>query len=159
MTTSSQDLRKTLQESATAFFHNYEDASRHNDANIVSRGLAANCTRKLQPNSFLQAMGYPMDSEILNSEYQSRIEKGMRVLTVSKTEIFHMIIDAEKRKVAAQTIVSGKWNDGEETQLDFAWFLYFSQDGKEIVRIIEYMDSPPTKAYYAKMQTLLAAQA
>lgn len=76
MTTSS-DLRKTLQDSATVFFHNYEDASLQNDANIVSRGLAANCIRKFQPPTFLQALGYPVDFEMPNSVYQGRINQGI----------------------------------------------------------------------------------
>jgi hypothetical protein len=156
MTTS--NLRKTLEESATLFFHNYEDASLHNDANIVSRGLATKCIRKFQPPTFLQALGYPVDFKITNSVYQGRIEEGMRAWTAQKTEILHLTIDVEERRVAAQTTVSGKWRDGEDVQLHFAWFLYFSEDGKEIVRVIEYMDSPPTKAYYVKIQTLLAAQ-
>lgn len=155
----SSTLRKTLQESATLFFHNYEDASLHNDPNIVSRGLAATCIRKFQPPTFLQALGYPPDFEIPNSVYQGRIAEGMRAWTAHKTEILHLTIDVEERRVAAQTAVSGKWRDGEDVQLHFAWFLTFSEDGKEIVRVIEYMDSPPTKAYYAKMQTLLAVQA
>ncbi|OKL60624.1 hypothetical protein UA08_04084 [Talaromyces atroroseus] len=150
-------LRKTLEESATAFFHSYEDASRANDASIVSRGMTENCTRKFQPPTFCQAMGYPEDVEIPSSVYQGRIAQGMQHWTATKTEILHLTVDVDARQVAAQTAVSGKWSDGEDVKLHFAWFLYFSDDGTQISRVIEYMDSPPTKAYYGKIQALSAA--
>jgi hypothetical protein len=102
-------------------------------------------------------MGYPEDAEIPNSVYQGRIAQGMQFWTVTNTEILHLTVDVDARRVAAQTSISGKWRNGEDARLNFAWFLYFSDDGKEISRIIEYMDSPPTKAYYAQLQALSAA--
>lgn len=151
-------LRKILEESALTFFHNYEAASLADDATIVSRGLSADCVRKFQPPSFCQAMGYPVDGEISNSIYQGRIAQGMKAWTAKKTDILHLTIDVEARRVAAQTHISGEWKTGEDAELDFAWFLYFSDDGKEIVRVIEYMDSPPVKEYYGKIRAILTAQ-
>lgn len=40
------------------------------------------------------------------------------------------------------------WRTSEDAKLDFAWFLYFGENEKKIVRVVEYLDSPPVKEYY-----------
>lgn len=84
----------------------------------------------------------------------------MQTWTATSTEILHLTIDGEARRVAAQAAVSGKWKNeaGEDAKLDFAWSLEFGDDGKEVVKVVEYLDSPPVKEYYARIQAILAAR-
>lgn len=157
-------LRQTLKDNAIAFFHTYQDASLANDPSLISRGLSSTCVRQFQPPSFCHAMGYPANTDVPNAVYQARIAEGMQAWTATETKILHLTIDTEARRVAAQTAILGKWKstttqgEEEDAKLDFAWFLEFGEDGREVVRIVEYMDSPPVKEYYAKIQAILAAK-
>jgi hypothetical protein len=105
-------------------------------------------------------MNYPADAEIPNAVYQARIAEGMQAWTATSTKTLHLTIDVEARRVGAQTSMPGKWKNeaGEDAKLDFAWFLESGDDGKEVVRVVEYLDPSPVKEYYAKIQAILAAR-
>ena len=147
-------LREALEKKTRDFALSYETAGKTKDPNAISIHLAPNCRRVFGPVSFLREVNWTPESSYSNAEYQLEYEKHMPIWWVNSTDIYNVTIDVEGRKSAARTSYYGEFVDGEKMQLDFAWFLDFNDDGTEIIKVLEYVDTPDSMKHYVKAKGL-----
>lgn len=147
-------IRELIEKRTNDFLMCYEDATRANDGNLISRHLAPDCKRIFGPVGYLTAMGLPPDFGFSVAEYQSAYEQHMPIWAVKSTEILNVVVDPVGKKAAARSICHGEFCDGDKFALDFTWFLDFSDDGTEIKKILEFVDIPESIRHFEKNKEL-----
>ncbi|KAI1078634.1 hypothetical protein F5B20DRAFT_546771 [Whalleya microplaca] len=151
---SGNKLRETIEATTREFLMTYQDGAAHKDPSIISRNLSPDCSRQIAPASFMKSVGAPPDLQFSNDAYQSLFEKDLEASAVLKSDILNLTIDAHARKAAARTVYHGKFTDGEEMSMEFAWFLDFNDDGTKVTHIVEVVDPPESLKFSSKVEAL-----
>ncbi|KAI2638021.1 hypothetical protein GGS26DRAFT_438160 [Hypomontagnella submonticulosa] len=140
MSNSMGDLRATIESTLAAFFESYTLAARHKDASLISTTLSTDCKRYLKPSSFTAA--YPFVKAVeTNAEYEARMRPEIATLEEARFKILESVIDPAKRKASASTECWLKMAGTDPTTMEICWYLDFTDDGKKISRVVEFIDT------------------
>ncbi|KAK0708443.1 hypothetical protein B0H67DRAFT_648504 [Lasiosphaeris hirsuta] len=145
-------LHQAMSQTLDRFLHSYLHASEHNDASYVSAGLTPDCERHIKPASFLTGLGAPADLTFAPQAYQDIFSGEMSFAQTKSVQISDVTIDTASRKAAATVVYVNEFvDDGERVTMEFAFFLSFTEDGSQITKILEWVDSGDCPKYQVKI--------
>ncbi|KAF5668529.1 hypothetical protein FDENT_11801 [Fusarium denticulatum] len=133
------DVKLAIETTVKSYLTSFIDARVENNPSLVNRNVTNDCARSLLPSTL--GGGFTMT----NDQYLHVFTEGLKVGGMHKNTISDLIIDVEARKAAVTTVAELVFNNGEELKLDFSWFLHFNEDGDEICKIVEFVDSDTFK--------------
>ncbi|KAJ4111368.1 hypothetical protein NW768_011947 [Fusarium equiseti] len=157
-TTTSTDIRKTIEATINSFLSAYEDGREQNDTSLINRDVTADCTRQLLPASLCKALGAPELFLIPNDMYEQLYADDLTVGGVYNNVAKHLAIDTEARIAAVNSTCDFKFKDGEVLTMEFSWTFYLNDDGSKINKVIEFADGAAVQYMAAKAQELKARQ-
>ncbi|KAI0384954.1 hypothetical protein F5Y04DRAFT_202130 [Hypomontagnella monticulosa] len=134
------DLHATIESTVAAFFEGYALAARDKNASLISTTLSADCKRYLKPSSFTAA--YPFIKAVeTNAEYEARMGPEIATMEETRFKVLESVIDPAKRKASASTEYWLKIAGSAPTTMEICWYFDFTDDGKKISRIVEFIDT------------------
>ncbi|KAM0322572.1 hypothetical protein ACHAQA_009419 [Verticillium albo-atrum] len=139
-TSSSGNLRERIEATARSFLLAFEDGGAQNDASVINRDVTADCKRHMLPASVPQAFGLPTDFAFDTAQFQEAFAKDIKVLKFKNNIIANLVIDTEARVAAFTSTAEVHVNNGESYSAEQSWFLYFTEDGSKVKKVIEFCD-------------------
>ncbi|KAI1650980.1 uncharacterized protein F4817DRAFT_215347 [Daldinia loculata] len=140
MASSTDELRAVMESTLTRFLENSTLAVRNKDASLFSALLSPECLRYLKPVTFIKA--YPfIKAEETNAEYEARMVPEIAAMEESRVKIIEIVIDPIKRQGSAHVEHWTKVVGREPIALEICWYVDFTEDGKKISRIVEFIDT------------------
>ncbi|KAG4417177.1 hypothetical protein IFR04_009690 [Cadophora malorum] len=139
--TSTTTLRQNIEATTRAFISGFEECSNTGDASLINRFVTADCPRYLTPASIPKAFDLPEGFFFDPATYEAAVAKDIKVLKFKNAVISNLVIDAETRMAAftskdeVHVDKTGEWYYAEQ-----AWFLYFTEDGSKVKKVIEFCD-------------------
>lgn len=137
---SPRDLRQRIETTARAFISAFEEGSVQQDASAINRHATADCTRHLLPASVPQTFGLPVNFVLDAATFEATFAKEIKVLRYGRPAISNLVIDVEARSAALTSVVTVRPNEGEAYDWEQAWFLYLTEDGSRIKKVVEFCD-------------------
>jgi hypothetical protein len=139
------------------FLNGYLQASKHNDASLLSTVLTPTCTRKFLPASFLSAMGAPPDLALDVKAYEDHWTTQMRYVQAVRLDVTHLAVDTGNMTAAARSVYVDRFVTGEEMVLDMAWFLRFEEGGERVTEVVQFADGLEFVKFEAKVKEIREA--
>jgi hypothetical protein len=139
------------------FLNGYLEATKHNDASLLSTVLTPTCTRKILPASFLTAMGAPPDFTMDVKAYEDHWTAQMKYVQVVGLDITHCSIDMGNMTAVARSVYVDRFVTGEEIVLDMAWFLRFDEGGERVTEVVQFVDGLEFVKFEAKVKEIREA--
>ncbi|KAI2627377.1 hypothetical protein GGS26DRAFT_561568 [Hypomontagnella submonticulosa] len=140
MEASLDDIRAAMESTISEFLEGSGMAIASKDASLLSTALTPDCSRHLRPNDFVAR--YPFVKAVeSNTEHDARMVSAIKTMEETRVNIIETIIDPARRKAS---IYSEHWTKivgCEANALEICWFLDFTEDGKKISRVIEFIDT------------------
>jgi hypothetical protein len=136
----STSLRGRIEATARSFLSAFEDGGAQNDASIINRDVTEDCARYLLPKSVPLAFGLPATFFFDTTKYQEAFAKDIKVLKFRNNIISNLVIDAETRRASFTSVAEVHPVRGESYPAEFAWFLYFNEDGSKVNKVVEFSD-------------------
>jgi len=155
--TTTATLRKTINTTLRSHLMSYLPASSTSDPSHLNKDLNPTALRHISPSSFLLALGAPSDLTITPIDYIAQFGKELTASKVKSVDyIPDVVIDTEGRFTAARSGYTNKFTDnGEEVQLEFAWFFEFTEDGRKITKVREFVDADVAGRYQRRVAEIL----
>jgi len=151
--TEDQDLRTTIEATVTEFLNAPARALAAKDASVFLEGLTPDCTHYLRPLAFVTA-NPQLKGVKSNGEQKALMETVLpRIEEFQRVTVRELVIDVEKRKASVlaehDTRIVGA---AEANTLEVAWFFDLTDDGKNISRVSEFIDSATAEKRVAGMK-------
>ncbi|KAI4870537.1 hypothetical protein F4820DRAFT_402543 [Hypoxylon rubiginosum] len=141
MASSADDLRSIMESTLVEFFDSYPRSVRNKDPSLLSATLTEECARSLKPDSFLAKHPYVKAVET-NAEYEAHMAPEISIMEEVRFKILDRVVDPLKRKASSRvehwTKLAGR---KQPTILEICWFVDFTEDGRRISRIVEFIDT------------------
>lgn len=145
------DIKTAIETTLRAFIAAYKDSAAENNAALINRDVTADCTRQLLPASLLEFFGAPPDHLVDNNEYERLTANDLEAGGAQRSSILDLIIDAAGRKAAFRTVTDMVFKDGETLVMEHCWFLYFTEDGSKVKKVVEFCDADSVKKLMARV--------
>jgi hypothetical protein len=152
MASSTEDLRATIESTVTKFLNGPAQALAANDASAFLAALTADCEHHLRPLAFVAAN--PQFKAVKSNEEQKALLQAVLATTeeFKQVDIRELAIDLEKRKASVLAEHHTKIIGAEANTLEVTWFLDFTEDGKRISRVSEFIDTATAEKRIANMK-------
>ena len=135
------DLRATLQDTINSFVANNTTAVKTKDYSLFSSVLAPDCVRLYRPLSFVNRYSQFFKAEITNADYEAQMKVELQVMQDVSQKITRTIIDTEQRAAVIWSEQTVYTVHGEKNVVEVVWDFSFTEDGRRIVQIMEYVDT------------------
>ncbi|KAG4222789.1 hypothetical protein PC116_g28738 [Phytophthora cactorum] len=137
---STDELRAVMESTLTRFLENSTLAVKNKDTSLFSALLSPDCLRYLKPTTFVKS--YPFIKAVeTNAEYEARMVPEIAAMEEAKVKIIEIVIDPIKRHGSAHVEHWTKITGREPIALEICWYVDFTEDGKKISRIVEFIDT------------------
>ncbi|KAH7375867.1 hypothetical protein B0T11DRAFT_14280 [Plectosphaerella cucumerina] len=137
----SSTLRQRIETTTRSFLATFEDGSAEGDAAVINRDVTPDCKRYLLPASVPRAFNLPEDFSFDTNAFQGAFEKDLQVLKFKSNVIFNLVIDTEALRAAFTSLaVVEVTATGETYPVEQSWYLYFTDDGSKVNKVIEFCD-------------------
>lgn len=129
-----------MEATARDFLAAFDDGSAEGDASIINRNVTVDCTRHMLPASVPQAFGLPTDVVFDTTKFQEVFARDIKVMKFRNSMIANLVIDTEARRAAFTSIAEVHPNSGESYSAEQSWYLYFTDDGSKVKKVVEFCD-------------------
>lgn len=136
----SQDLRAQIEITARSFLSRFEEGSAQQNASLINCDVTPDCKRYVQPTSVTAAFGMPADYHLDNLAFQNTFAEDIKKLKFKKNVMSNLVVDTEAKRASFTSVSDVETNSGETFQVEQAWFLYFSENGLKITKVVEFCD-------------------
>ncbi|KAI1157337.1 hypothetical protein F5B18DRAFT_666040 [Nemania serpens] len=152
MVSSAEDLRATIESTAIQFLNSPAQALAANDPSPFLATLTAECVHHLRPISFITANPF-LKAVKSNEEQKAQMGSALATMEYTRVELKELVIDATNRKASVLAEHCTKIVGVEANILEIAWFLDFTEDGKQISRVTEFIDTATAARRIKDMKT------
>ncbi len=135
------DFRAVLQETTNAFVENNTLAVKQKDASLFSAILTEDCIRMYRPLSFIQRYPQFFKPQIANADYEAQMKIELQTMKDVSQKVTRTVIDTAQRRAtiwSEQTITTP---DQSTSSVEVIWDLDFTEDGKRVKQILEFVDT------------------
>ncbi|KAI1747158.1 hypothetical protein F4782DRAFT_535683 [Xylaria castorea] len=140
MASSTEDLRATIESTVTLFLTSPTRALAAKDPSLFLETVTAACAHHLRPLAFVTA-NPSLKAVKSNEEHKALMVSALPTMEDTQVEIKELVIDTVKRKASVLAEHRTKIVGVEANVLEVAWFLDFTEDGKRISRVTEFIDT------------------
>ena len=144
-----------MEATCVSFITAYDDGWTQKDPSLINRAVAASCTRHIRPRS-ASTIGLPIDLAIDNELYEQLYAKDLAVSRVKNSKMENLVLDIQARKASFMSTSDVEFVDGGDMVLEFVWFLEFNEDGTQITKVVEVVDTGTLPKFIAKIDELSA---
>ncbi|POS70321.1 hypothetical protein DHEL01_v211283 [Diaporthe helianthi] len=134
-------LREVIQGTITAFVENNTAAVKNKNVSLLSSQLSDNCVKEYRPLSFVRKYPQFFKSQVTNAEYEAQMSMELNTMTDVKQNVTRTVIDAHQRVANVWIDKTVYTVDGSESSVEVIYDLEFTQDGKQITKYIEFVDT------------------
>lgn len=175
------ELRNTMQETITAFVQNSTTAVKRKDVSLLSSVLTDDCVKMYRPLSFVNKYPQFFKAQITNAEYEAQVETKFQTMLDVEQNVTRTVIDAHQGVANVWIEKTVHEVDGSKNfveVIDYANFFFdsvlkshnanrlykviydleFTQDGKQICRYIEFVDTYESVNVFEKLLSKLGAK-
>jgi hypothetical protein len=146
-------IKTTLQSTITSYLAALDGAFAARSTAAIDATKTADCTFSLAPASFLRAAGLPPDLAMPNGAWNAHLQSQFGAVRSVRVELLGApVVDEAARAAVVHHRNHVVLADGREATLENAVFLYFSEDGTRVARIVEFTDPVATKEYMAMIE-------
>ncbi|ROW11923.1 hypothetical protein VPNG_05171 [Cytospora leucostoma] len=135
------ELRAVIQETITGWVENNTAAVKKKDVSLFSSFLSDNCVRLYRPLSFVNKYPQYFKAELTNAEYESQKSMELHTMLDVVQNVTRTVIDAPQRVANVWIEKTVHTADGSTSSVEVIYDLEFTQDGKQISRYIEFVDT------------------
>ncbi|KAI1499877.1 hypothetical protein F5X99DRAFT_388506 [Biscogniauxia marginata] len=135
------DFRAVLQETANAFVENNTLAVKQKDTSIFSAILAEDCIRIYRPLSFIQRYPQFFKPHITNADYEAQMNIELQTMKDLSQKVTRTVIDTAQRRATIWTEQTITTPDQSKSSVEVIWDLDFTEDGKRVKQILEFVDT------------------
>ncbi|KAI1377074.1 hypothetical protein F4677DRAFT_417335 [Hypoxylon crocopeplum] len=146
MPSGQDDVRTAMKVAVDTFIEAPSKALERRDVSLFSSKLASTCTRHLKPSTFPDAFPEMVRAVETNTEYESRMALQIASLEEMRYNVLDYVIDHVQCKASVRVEQFIKPFGNDDSTMEIVWNLDFTDDGTEITRVIEFIDTAlPTK--------------
>jgi hypothetical protein len=142
------DLRATLQSTIDTFLDNNTRAVRQQDPSLLSAALTADCLHLLRPRSFVHRYPQFIKPQLTNAEYEAQKAVEFRTMKDVHQKVTRTVIDTDARAAVVWVEMSistaaevGGDGQGVVVVVEVLWDLSFTEDGKKVRQVLEFVDT------------------
>ncbi|KAH6690374.1 hypothetical protein F5X68DRAFT_253278 [Plectosphaerella plurivora] len=133
-------LRQRIEATTRSFLATFEDGAK-GDASVINRDVTEDCKRYLLPASVPRAFNLPEDFAFDPKAFQGTYENDLKVLKFNSNVIANLVIDTEALRAAFTSLAEVEvLATGETYPVEQSWYLYFTEDGSKVNKVIEFCD-------------------
>ncbi|KAI8949236.1 hypothetical protein F4801DRAFT_553902 [Xylaria longipes] len=140
MALSTEDLRATIELTVRQFLNSPAQALAARDPSPFLVTLTADCAHHLRPLAFITA-NPSLKGVKSNEEQKALMESALPTMEDTRVEIKELVIDPGKRKASVLAEHCTKIIGVEANIMEVTWFLDLTEDGKQISRVVEFIDT------------------
>ncbi|KAI1767103.1 hypothetical protein GGR53DRAFT_483974 [Hypoxylon sp. FL1150] len=141
MASSAENLRSTMESTLVEYLDCFPRSVRDKNPSLLSTTLTEKCARYLKPGSFTAKFPFVRAVEN-NAEYEAHMAPEIAIMEEVRFKILDSVVDPLNQKASARVEHWTKLASREKpTVLEICWFLDFTEDGKKISRIVEFIDT------------------
>ncbi|KAK3376282.1 hypothetical protein B0T24DRAFT_665277 [Lasiosphaeria ovina] len=141
------ELYGTIQKTIDEYFTSLDEIFAKKSIESASRARTDDCTFAIAPASFLRDNGMPADHKLTNEQRAGHMKSQFPAMDHAESESVQAVIDAHAKTAVVQkrnhiTLVNGK-----SITTECAVFLWFTDDGTKVKKIVQFTDTAETKKY------------
>ncbi|KAI1117641.1 hypothetical protein F5Y14DRAFT_319355 [Nemania sp. NC0429] len=152
MATSAENLRAAIESTAIQFLNSPAQALAAKDSSVFLATLTADCAHHLRPLSFIAANPF-LKAVKSNDEQKAMMESALATMESTRAELKELVIDTTNRKASVLAEHYTKIVGVEANILEVTWFLDFTEDGKRVSRVTEFIDTATAAKRIRDMQS------
>ncbi|KAI1809981.1 hypothetical protein GGS20DRAFT_569488 [Poronia punctata] len=136
-----ETLRATIQSTITQFLNGPSEALRAGDPSLMLTMVTPECSHNLRPLRFFTA--YPfLKTTKTNADQEEMMASVLPTMESTQNEVRDVVIDVANRRASVLSEHTTKIVGAEKSStLEIAWFLDFTEDGKMIGKVVEFIDT------------------
>ncbi|KAJ8120047.1 hypothetical protein ONZ43_g3143 [Nemania bipapillata] len=146
-----EDLRATIESTATQFLKSTARALAAKDPSLFFAVLTPECAHHLRPLAFITANPF-LKAVKSNEEQAAQMASALATMEHTRVGIKELVIDPITRKASVLAEHHTKVVGAETNVLEVTWFLDFTEDGKRISRVTEFIDTATAAKRIADMK-------
>lgn len=155
-----EQIRAVMQETITAFVENNTAAVKKKDVSLLSSVLSDDCVRMYRPLSFVNKYPQFFKAQLTNAEFEEQMKMELQTMSDTEQNVTRTVIDAQQRVANVWIEIILQMVDGSSSSVEVILGLHpnlrwskangfykvifdleFTQDGKQISQIIEFVDT------------------
>jgi hypothetical protein len=135
------DLYEKMEATTLFFLKSYEEAVRAKDGGLVIRALHPDCKRQVMPASFVRENPERGDGSTDNATYQKEVQREVEVVDELNIDIMSVCVDTRRLMSTAHAAFNCHLESYGWVRMEQVWNFSFTEDGKKIVKLDEFVDS------------------
>ncbi|KAI1494406.1 hypothetical protein F5X96DRAFT_617785 [Biscogniauxia mediterranea] len=135
------DFRAVLQQTTNAFLENNTLAVKNKDVSLFSAILTEDCIRMYRPLSFIQRYPQFFKPQITNADYEAQMQVELQTMKDVSQKVTRTVIDTAQRRATIWTEQTITTPDQSKSTVEVIWDLDFTEDGKRVRQILEFVDT------------------
>ncbi|KAI0837449.1 hypothetical protein F5Y06DRAFT_297778 [Hypoxylon sp. FL0890] len=137
---STDDLRSTMESTLLALLETQAISPSNRDASRIVALLTPECNWFVKPESFIAKYPFIKSPRTVADE-ETHLAREIAVLEESRVKVLDRVVDAVARKASVRVEHWTKYVGNEPSTMEICWYLDFTDDGKRISRVIEFIDT------------------
>lgn len=110
------------------------------DASRIVALMTPECEWFIKPDSFIAKYPFIKSPRTVADE-EAYLAREIAVLEESRVKILDSVVDAATRKASARVELWTKYARSEPSTMEICWYLDFTDDGKKVSRVVEFIDT------------------
>lgn len=141
-----------------SFIRSYEDALRQTKPSLLSQVTSPDCLRTTAPAAFVRSVGQDPAATMDNEVYAEHMAGQLAIMEDGRCVILSTCVDTAKKSAVARVEHHCKLPGKDSLCVEFCWFLDFTEDGKAIKKIVQFVDSQTIFKFMQMVQEAAASK-
>ncbi|KAI1183911.1 hypothetical protein F5B17DRAFT_107774 [Nemania serpens] len=152
MASSAEDIHAAIKSTVVQFLNSPAQALAAKDSSLFFATLTAECKHHLRPLSFITANPF-LKAVKSNEEQKAQLESALSTMESTRVELKELVIDSANRKASVLAEHCTKILGMDPNILEVTWFFDFTEDGKRITQVTEFIDTETAARRIQDMKT------
>ncbi|OTA55206.1 hypothetical protein K449DRAFT_388215 [Hypoxylon sp. EC38] len=137
---STDDLRSTMESTLLALLETQAISPSNRDASRIVALMTPECKWFIKPDSFIAKYPFIKSPRTVADE-ETHLAREIAALEESRVKVIDSVVDAATRKASARVEHWTKYTGSEPSTMEICWYLDFTDDGKKVLRVVEFIDT------------------
>ncbi|KAI1411247.1 hypothetical protein F5Y13DRAFT_64567 [Hypoxylon sp. FL1857] len=137
---STDNLRSTMESTLLALLDTQSISATNKDASRIVALMTPDCKWFIKPDSFIAKYPFIKSPRTVADE-EAHLAREISVLDESRIKVLDSVVDAATRKASVHVELWAKYAGSEPSTMEMCWYFDFTDDGKKVSRVIEFIDT------------------